>query len=183
MRKQKAFLVVSLVLLLLGMGACGCNQPCTPCPPTPTPIDTSALETQVAALETALAECEGTTTTVEGDGCVKKPLCHPEAISAQEAKAYVGEIKIVQGEVADADFASGSSGKPTFLNLCCPYPEPCRFTALIWGEDRQEFIDCLDGPPEQVLLNREVCVEGLIKIYEGIPEIILTQCDQLTIIQ
>jgi len=36
--------------------------------------------------------------------------------------------------------------------------------------------------PEQVLLNREVCVEGLIEIYEGIPQIILTECGQLTLI-
>jgi len=106
----------------------------------------------------------------------------PEAISPEEAIASVGEIKTVQGTVVDTYWASGSSGQPTFLNFCRPHPDHC-FTALIWGDDRQKFIDCLGGPPEQVLLNREVCVEGLIEIYEGIPEIILTECGQLTLIQ
>lgn len=190
MRKQKAFLVASLVLVLLGMGASGCDRrcpTCTPCPPTPTPIDTSALETQVATLETgvellqtAVAEC---TSTPDGDSCVEKPLCHPDAISAEQAKAYVGEMKIVQGKVVDGKFASGSGGQPTFLNLCYPYGDARRFTVLIWGEDRQEFIDCVGGLPEVILLNSEICVKGLIELYGGIPEIILTQCDQLTIIQ
>jgi len=136
----------------------------------------------VATLEPALATCQTALAT-----CEAKPTDGPSdcdgAISCKEAKNYVGEIKIVQGKVVDTYYASGSSGQPTFLNLCYPYGDERRFTAVIWGEDRQEFIDCLDGPPEQVLLNGEVCVKGLIQIYEGIPEIILTQCDQLTIIQ
>lgn len=44
MRKQKAFLVVSLVLLLLGIGAWGCGPAETPTPaPTFTPQPTLAL--------------------------------------------------------------------------------------------------------------------------------------------
>lgn len=189
MRKRKVFLVASLVLLLLGLSAC--QEPCTPCPPsalegTVVVLETevAVLETEVATLESALATCEATPPNDDGPpDCVEKPPCHADAISAKEAKDYVGEIKIVQGRVVDAKYASGSSGQPTFLNLCYPYPDPRRFTALIWGEDRQEFIDCLGGPPEQVLLTREVCVEGLIEPYKDISEIILTECGQLTVIQ
>jgi len=137
----------------------------------------------ISALQTALAKCTPCPTdTVERDKCIEKPLCHPEAISAEEAKAYVGEIKVVQGKVVDTYYCQTCTGQPTFLNLCYPYGDERRFTALVWGEDRQKFIDCLGGPPEQVLLNREVCVEGLIEIYEGIAEIILTECGQLTLI-
>ena len=194
MRKRKALLVISLVLVLLGISAWQCGgvgttpppcPTCSPCPPTPTLPDTSAVETQ-------LASCEATLTAIVGEGAeveeAEEPsppptVWCPEAISCEDAKANVGEVKTVQGKVVDTHFASNSSGQPTFLNLCYPYGDSRRFTALIWGENRQKFIDCLGGPPEQVLLNREVCVEGLIEIYEGIPEIILTECGQLTLIQ
>lgn len=192
MRRRKAFLVASLVLLLLGMGAWQCNQPTdtptacptsTPCPATPTPVDTSALETRIEALKTALATCEaGSTDTVEPSKCVERLVC-PEAISAEHAIEYVGEIRTVQGKVVDSKFASGSSGEPTFLNLCYPYGDSRRFTALIWGEDRQEFIDCVGGLPEVVLLNREICVKGLIELYDGIPQIILKECHELVVLQ
>lgn len=187
MRKRKAFLVVSLVLLLLGMGAWQCGgggitstpcPTCSPCPPSPTCPDISALENRLAA-------CEATLTAIVGEGAeIEEPIeCGPEAISCGDAKANVGEIKTVQGVIVDTYYCDTCNGRPTFLNLCYPYEDARHFTALIWGEDRQEFIDCLGGPPEQVLLNREVCVEGLIELYEGIPEIILTGCGQLTVIQ
>lgn len=122
-------------------------------------------------------DCDGLTDTEDPD-C---QICIG-AIPAEEATAYIGEIETVRGTIVDTYYASGSSGQPTFLNFCKPYPDHC-FTALIWGDERQRFVDCLGGPPEIVLLNREVCVEGLIELYEGKPEIILTACDQLTVIQ
>lgn len=137
----------------------------------------------IGALETALVTCEATPTdTVEPTECVERLVC-PEAISAEHAIESVGEIRTVQGPVVDTYYCETCNGKPTFLNLCYPYEDPRRFTGLIWGEDRQEFIDCLGGNPEDVLLNRQVCVKGLIELYEGIPEIILRECDQLEIIQ
>jgi len=249
MRKRKAFLVISLVLLLLGMGAWGCNGPptCTPCPPTPSCEDASAtisaLETQLAGCETRCpctptgkseAICDGIDDDCDGDfdedyqaytcgigACERQSECiggeesctpgepraevcdngqdddcdgledseDPDcpiicvgAIPPGDAIAYVGEMKTIQGAVVDTYYCQSCNRQPTFLNFCRAYPDHC-FTALIWGDERQQFIDCLGGPPEVVLLNREVCVEGLIEIYEGIPEIILTRCGQLTVIQ
>lgn len=195
--KNKALMGLGIALLALTLT--GCCQPCPPCPPT---LETelaacqatatkaagdgvatiSKLEVELTACETTVTACCGPTDTVEPSDCVKRLVC-PEAISAEHAIKYVGEIRTVQGKVVDGKFASGSGGQPTFLNLCYPYGDARRFTVLIWGEDRQEFIDCVGGLPEVILLNSEICVKGLIELYDGIPEIILTQCDQLTIIQ
>lgn len=197
MKRGKAFLVATVILFLLGIVQCDGSTPT----PTPTPCDTSALETQVAdceaarikaaeearatigALEAALATCEaGPTDTVEPPKCVERLVC-PEAISAEHAIEFVGETKTVQGPVVDTYFCHTCSGQPTFLNLCYKYEDSRRFTALIWGEDRQEFIDCVGGLPEVILLNREICVKGLIELYDGIPEIILKECHQLAVLQ
>ena len=193
MRKQKTLLVASLVLLLVGMSLGGCkggrdvSTPCPTCPPgiecSPSALEGTVvmLETEVVTLETALVTCQTALATCEA--AAEEPPDCDGAISCEEAKASIGEIGTVRGKIVDTHYASDSSGQPTFLNLCYPYEDPRRFTALIWGEDRQEFIDCLGGLPENVLLNREVCVNGLIEPYEDRAEIILRDCDQLTVLQ
>lgn len=45
------------------------------------------------------------------------------------------------------------------------------------------FESCLGGAPEILLDNRELCVRGLIEEYDGKPEIVLRECDQLKIIE
>jgi len=89
------------------------------------------------------------------------------SIAWDEAKNYVGERVTVCGPVVDATWASGSSGKPTFLNLGEPYPDPDRFTVVIWIENRGNFSQA----PEDYYLGKTICVTGLITEYDGIPEI------------
>ena len=91
----------------------------------------------------------------------------PDAIDCSEAAAYVGEIETVCGEVVDSKYAPETNGQPTFLNLCKPYPDPDRFTVLIWGRNRQNF----PPNPEQFYLGRKICVSGLVEDYQGIAEI------------
>ena len=52
-----------------------------------------------------------------------QPSSSEEAISWQEAKIYVGEIKVVECPVVSAKWASGSKGRPTFLNLVFAHPD------------------------------------------------------------
>jgi len=105
----------------------------------------------------------------------------PEAIPPEEAIAHIGEFKTVQG-IAYASYRPDVGGQPTYLNFCAPWPNHC-FTALIWGDERPLFESCLGGPPEILLGNREICVSGLVELYRDKPQIILTQCDQVTIVQ
>ncbi len=65
-------------------------------------------------------------------------------------------------------YASGSSGQPTFLNVGRDYPNPDRFTVVIWGDTRDNF----PFAPEVEYDNRTICVTGLIETFEGVPQII-----------
>jgi len=94
-------------------------------------------------------------------------------LTAAQAKDHVGEIATICGVVASATFAARTKGQPTFLNLDQPYPTHS-FTALIWGSDRPKF-----GQPEVVYKGKRMCVTGTIKVFRGIPEIVVTDPGQL----
>jgi uncharacterized repeat protein (TIGR02543 family) len=97
------------------------------------------------------------------------------AISCYEAKNHIGERTTVYGTVVDTNYASGSSGKPTFLNMCYSYPNPNRFTVVIWGENRVEF----SQPPEDYYDGKTIYVSGLIVSCQGVPEIEVTSPSQI----
>jgi len=90
-----------------------------------------------------------------------------QAIPWDEAKYHIGERATVYGAVVDTHWASGSKGKPTFLNIGRPYPDPDRFTVVIWIDYRANFPQA----PEVYYLGKTVYITGLITQYEGIPEI------------
>lgn len=50
-------------------------------------------------------------------------------LAAPEAKGHIGERATVCGKVASTRYAATTRGKPTFLNLDQPYPNPL-FTVL-----------------------------------------------------
>jgi hypothetical protein len=77
----------------------------------------------------------------------------------------------------DAHYATSSNGKPTFLNLGEPYPNPARFTVVIWGEDRAKF----PGKPEELYTDQEICVTGTIEEYNGALEMVVTDPEQIVI--
>ena len=97
------------------------------------------------------------------------------AISWNEAKYHIGERATVYGPVVDTKWASGSKGKPTFLNIGKPYPDPGRFTVVIWIDNRGNFPQA----PEVYYLGKTIYVTGLITEYNGIPQIEATTPDQI----
>jgi hypothetical protein len=94
-----------------------------------------------------------------------------------EAARHVGEETTLCGPVMEARFAKTSQGQPTFLNLGEKYPDPERFTVVIWGHDRDKF----SAPPETLYLNHTVCVTGEIEEYEGALEIVVSDPEQIVI--
>jgi DNA/RNA endonuclease YhcR with UshA esterase domain len=96
------------------------------------------------------------------------------AISWSNARAYVGNITTVKGRVVETYYARSSNGQPTFLDLGVGYPDPRRFTAIIWGTDRVMF-----GSPERRFYGRTICVRGLIKMYAGRPEMSVRSPSQI----
>lgn len=88
------------------------------------------------------------------------------AISWDKASRSMGRTATVRGKVAGTRYASSSNGAPTFLNLGVDYPNPRRFTVVIWGRNRSNF-----GTPERTYRGRVICVRGLVRAYRGRPEI------------
>ncbi len=96
-----------------------------------------------------------------------------DPLAPAEAAKHVGEKATICGVVAGAKYAAQTGGRPTFLDFDKPYPD-ATFTALILGGDRPKF-----GTPEKSAQGKQVCVTGEITVYQGRPEIILTDPHQL----
>ena len=95
------------------------------------------------------------------------------SLPAAEAGKHVGETATVCGIVASARYSERSRSQPTFLNLDKPYPGQL-FTIVIFGRDREKF-----GTPESALLHQRVCATGPITLYDGRPEMIVSEPSQL----
>ena len=67
-----------------------------------------------------------------------------------------------------------TNGSPTFLDLGVGYPNPRRFTVLIWGRDRGKLLS-----PESTYLGRTICVSGLIRLYRGHAEVFASSPAQI----
>ncbi len=97
------------------------------------------------------------------------------AVAWDEARYHIGERTTVYGPVVDTHWASGSRGKPTFLNIGKPYPDPKRFTVVIWIQNRGNFPQA----PEVYYLGKSIYVAGLIAEYKGIPQIEIKDPSQI----
>ena len=103
----------------------------------------------------------------------------PDAITWDQASAHVGEVATITGPTISAVYASDSRGQPTFLNIGKDYPDPDRFTVVIWGYDRDNF----SFAPEVEYNNKAICVTGLIETYKGIPQIVAETASDIEIIE
>jgi micrococcal nuclease len=101
------------------------------------------------------------------------PAADQEIISWQDAHNYYGKTKTVEGKIV----VSNNTGKVCFLNFDKNWKK--YFTAVIFSSDYDKFPD----NPEDYYLNRMVRVTGLIKEYQGKPEIIIKNPDQIQIIE
>ena len=62
-----------------------------------------------------------------------------------------------------ATFAQTTNGQPTYLDLGRTYPDPARFSVLIWGNQRANF----PSEPETLYRGKTICVTGKIASYRG----------------
>jgi len=98
-------------------------------------------------------------------------------INWNEADGYIGEFVTVCGPVLSAYFATSTNGQPTFLNIGKEYPDPERFTALIWGRDLEYF----PFNPDEYYFGKTICIQGLVEEYKGTLEIEVTDPEQIII--
>lgn len=102
-------------------------------------------------------------------------LIQSAPLTTAEAKSHIGQTATVCGTVKSTRYAETSNGKPTFLNLDKPYPNPT-FTVVIFGTDREKF-----DKPEVKYRDKEICVTGKITEFRGGPEIVVKEPKQIRI--
>ena len=126
-----------------------------------------------------------------------EPLLLPlgeEVFSALDTQALLdigynetGRTVTVEGTVVRTFYAAESKGKPTFLDFHDPYQG--WFMCLIWEEDREsgelvreKFVATFPPNPESYFLDKRVRVRGRINIYQGTPEMVLTEPSQIWVV-
>lgn len=83
-----------------------------------------------------------------------------EYVSWEQAEDFAGTSQRVCGPVA----AVGRSDDDVFVNVGFDYPDPDRFTIVVWDV----------GSIDPIFPSTMVCATGEVTLYEGVPEIELT---------
>jgi hypothetical protein len=90
------------------------------------------------------------------------------SLSPEQAAGREGEIQTVCGRVAEAGVATGKAGETVLLYLDRP-AQKAVFAAVIPAEARADFA----GSPGKILLGREICVTGRIRMENRLPRIVV----------
>ena len=90
-----------------------------------------------------------------------------------DAVSVVGESATVCGPLVSARY--DSSSRATFLNLGEDYPDPDRFTIVVWGSSPQGSA-LLDDPP----VGLETCGSGEVSLYQGVAQIEMSSTSGLS---
>ena len=108
-----------------------------------------------------------------------EPQIPSEAIDWTEARQHVGQTVTVYETVAGTHFASGSNGRPTFINIGVDHPNPNRVTLVIWEEYRGNF----PSVPETLYSGKTIVATGLVELHEGVVDIRVESPTQIQIIE
>lgn len=94
-----------------------------------------------------------------------------------DASSAVGERVYVEGPLVSVK----SDETATFMNIGADYPDPSRFTVVIWHEGR--LAANFDSPTEVTYSSGEIgptlCVFGEVTEYQGVPQIAMTDMSQM----
>ncbi len=86
-------------------------------------------------------------------------------ITIRQAKDYEGKKITICSEVKDVYVNKKAKGEPTMLNFGGAYPHQS-FTVIIWKDNLANF----QYDPAVYLMNKNICVTGIITMYKGRPE-------------
>lgn len=103
-----------------------------------------------------------------------EPVAPDGTISAKDAAKYEGQEITVCTHVYSAKYMDKAAEGPTLINVGAPYPGS-PLTIVIYKKDRSNF----SYAPETFLPGKNICVFGIVKMYKGKPEIIVTRPDDL----
>ncbi len=94
-------------------------------------------------------------------------------ISEEEADRHYGEFVCVEGKIV----VSHNSGRACFLNFSRDFRQ--HFTVVIFARSFTSF----PARPEEYYLGKKIRVTGYVKEYQGKPEIIVSDQEQIKILE
>ena len=139
--------------------------------PRSTVTMTTTVTTTAERITTITTCTSGTTTPLQPSKWLLRKPSDPEVINWTDAGKYVGQTKTVEGTIVRAY----RSANAIFLDFHDPYQG--YFMAVIFKSDWTNF----KFQPEIFYKNKEVRVTGLIKTYQGSPEIIVSSPTQVEV--
>jgi len=92
-------------------------------------------------------------------------------VDFHDAGPHAGETGCVSGRVLKVYTSKGGN---TFLDFCEDYRD-CPFSSVIFSSDKHKFGDLLS------LSGRQIEIRGLIAVYQGRPEIIIRDPEQIRV--
>ena len=173
--RAKTIRFFTIALLFLGLLS-SCSAPAT----TVSPVLTNSTSTSRPTLTSTYLP----TSTINITPSITPPATQ---IPLPQGAIYWYDVKshgnkyygTVCGLIVDGAYASSSNGTPTFLNLGNKYPDPDRFEIVIWKENLPKF----PPHPEQFYIGKFICVSGLVSEYKGVPEVFISEKNQITILR
>lgn len=99
-----------------------------------------------------------------------------QEITLADAGKFVGQTVKVCGKIYGGRFLDRTPKQLTLLNMGADYPNQL-LTIMIEGEKRKTF----SYKPEEKLVQKEVCVVGIIKEFRGKYEIIVEKEGDISI--
>lgn len=95
-----------------------------------------------------------------------------QTIIPDSAKNYVGKEVTVCGEVKGT--YTSKNNQTVFMNFGEDYPNQV-FSVIIFADDAKKFSE----NPATSYKFKNICVTGVVKLYKGKPEIVVTETKQI----
>lgn len=108
-------------------------------------------------------------------------------IDWSQADQYVGQVVSVAGPLHETRRRPDVSGSPMWIDMGGVFPNPKRFTVVLWGKHWHQFdLHQLDADYWFTIVNDEVelatlCIRGTVREYKGVPQIELQDKGQFII--
>ncbi len=97
-------------------------------------------------------------------------------VKLEDVASHVGDSVRVCGKIMTARYLDRSESGPTLMNMGKPYPDQ-PLTIVIYKKDRKNF----DLIPEVELIDKDICVTGVVILYKEKAQMVLNSKEQLVV--
>lgn len=97
-------------------------------------------------------------------------------INMRDIRNYIGDSVEFCSKVYKTRYYEGSDDGPTLLDVQADFSDPF-VNVVILGKDRKKFSDA----PERIYLNKDVCINGVVTLRNGIPYVAIHNREQIKV--